>query len=329
MKMPRPSPLLLGSLAVLFAAAGLLVSASGDAARRVQARARARHLVGEALAHADQPDADADLYQKARAADPTYDAAPCQQGAELERLGHWSEAVESYRACIALDPRQAWAQVRSAESRLRAALESDSYAAIRNDLQRFLNEPAETSSQDTAGSDAARKLLTDIEQLMMPASAQDFPERYSVDEMVTILLHSHARGQSRYEGPRVPLRLKFHQGDAGLSSAAEEQLRDVARALLDSAVADAPILIEGYTDSVEGKTTSGRTVIARRRAEAVRDFLIHRCGIRAERLSIKALADEEFLDTNETPEGREANRRVELFNLHDRETVRGDARDVR
>jgi flagellar motor protein MotB len=219
--------------------------------------------------------------------------------------------------------------VRFADSRLRAAEDADSYAAIRNDLLSFLEEPADVSSADTAGRNAVRKLLGDLEQLMAPPSAQEFPERYSVDELVVILLHSHSRGQSRYEGPRVPLRLKFHPGDAGLSSAAEEQLQDVARALLDGDLADAPIRIEGYTDSVEAKTISGRRAISQRRAEAVRDFLVHRCGIQAGRLSVAALADEVKLDTNETPEGREANRRVELFNLRDRDPVRGDARDVR
>ncbi|HEY2740456.1 MAG TPA: OmpA family protein, partial [Thermoanaerobaculia bacterium] len=200
---------------------------------------------------------------------------------------------------------------------------------IRNDLLQFLEEPAEVSSVDTAGRNAARKLLGEIEQLMMPESTQTFTERYSVEELIRILLLPHSRGSSRYDGPRVPLRLKFHPGDADLSSAAQEQLREVARALLDADLADAPIRIEGYTDSVEAKTISGRRAISQRRAEAVRDFLVHRCGIQASRLSVAALADEELLDTNETPEGREANRRVELFNLRDRDPVRGDARDVR
>src|SRR5207244_1658841 len=108
--MTRPSPLLIGSLAFLLAAAGLLFSEAGGAARRLQARARARLLVAEALAHPDRAD-EADLYQKAHAADPSYDASPCQRAAELERAGHLGESVEKYRACIALDPRQAWGQV--------------------------------------------------------------------------------------------------------------------------------------------------------------------------------------------------------------------------
>jgi|GEM_PF-3087183 len=328
LRLTRPSRLLLGSLAILLAAAGLLFSVSGDAARRLQARTRARLLVAEALARPSRAD-ESDLYQQAHAADPSYDASPCQQGAELERAGHWGEAVEKYRACIALDPRQAWGQVRFADSRLRAALESDSYAAIRTDLQRFLEEPAEISLQDKAGRIAASKLADDIEQLMTPASTQEFPERYSVDEMIVIFMRSQDRGQSRYEGPRLPLRLKFHSGDAGLSSAAAEQLRDVARALLDIDLADAPIRIDGFTDSLEAKTDAGRTAISQRRAEAVRDFLVHRCGIRAERLLVKACGDAEPLATNSTPEGREANRRVELLNLRDNDPVRGDARDAR
>jgi outer membrane protein OmpA-like peptidoglycan-associated protein len=323
----RPSPPLLWVLAVLLAATGLFLIGAGRAGRRLQARARARHLVAEALARADQPAAQADLFQKARAADPTYNAAPCQRGAELDRIGHWSEAVESHRACVALDPRQAWAQVRYAESRLKAQ-GSDSYLEIRTDLQRFLEELADDpiSVQDDAARRAARGLIADLEQLLTANDAQDFPERYSVDDLILILLRPHVRGASRYEGPRVPLRLGFHSGDAALSTKAAEQLRDVARALQDGSLAEAPIRIEGYTDSVEGRTRSGRMALARRRAEAVRDFLVHHCGIPAGRLTALARADEELLDSNETEPGRAANRRVELFNLLDRDPVRGDVR---
>lgn len=49
----------------------------------------------------------------------------------------------------------------------------------------------------------------------------------------------------------------------------------------------------------------------RRRAEAVRDYLIH-AGIDPQRLTAKGYGESKPIHSNETPEGREANRRVEL-----------------
>jgi outer membrane protein OmpA-like peptidoglycan-associated protein len=171
-------------------------------------------------------------------------------------------------------------------------------------------------------------LIFDLEALMAPDAPREHPEAWSVEELVQILARGNPRGTSRYEGPRVPLRLGFRPGDADLGKAAEAQLQTVVRALGDGRLAKAVLQIEGHTDSVESATAAGRADLGKRRAEAVRDFLV-RSGISRQRLRITSLADKYPLASNGTLPGRDANRRVELFNLDESTPVWRDVRKQR
>ena len=69
--------------------------------------------------------------------------------------------------------------------------------------------------------------------------------------------------------------------------------------------------IAGHTDSVGGNGDSNLQ-LSRRRGEAVRLALVERFGIGADRLSAAGFGAGVPIDTNDTPEGRARNRRVEL-----------------
>ena len=76
---------------------------------------------------------------------------------------------------------------------------------------------------------------------------------------------------------------------------------------------DLRLRIEGHTDSTgEDEANLG---LSERRAEAVRDFLAEAYGIEASRLEVQGLGETKPIDDNETPEGRQNNRRVELVKL--------------
>lgn len=67
--------------------------------------------------------------------------------------------------------------------------------------------------------------------------------------------------------------------------------------------------IEGHTDS-QGDAELNRT-LSQQRAEAVRDYLVKK-GVDASRLGAKGFGAEKPVGSNETEDGREANRRVEF-----------------
>lgn len=69
------------------------------------------------------------------------------------------------------------------------------------------------------------------------------------------------------------------------------------------------IMLRGRTDDVGGKPDNDR--LALRRAEAVREYLIGH-GVDAGRIGIEAAGKCCYVASNRTPEGRSANRRVEV-----------------
>lgn len=70
------------------------------------------------------------------------------------------------------------------------------------------------------------------------------------------------------------------------------------------------LLIEGHTDSVGN--AAANLDLSRRRAEAVKGVLVAQFKIDAGRLSANGLGATKPIDSNDTPQGRAQNRRVEL-----------------
>jgi len=294
--------------------------------RALRAQAEARRLVGLALTGSRAPDAEAALYRRARELDPAHDRSGCERGRALERQGQWAAAADSFLACIDADPEEPYSHYAYAMALSDAYGPKSSHEAL-TELRRFA-ELAESSSTaiDPAIRYEAKTLLFDLEDLQ-GQDAGAVQNRYTEEEILKILTRSQQeRGHSRYEGPRLPLRLAFRPGDAELGTAGEEQLREVARALRNGLLAKARIRIEGYTDSFEGGSRAARLALSQQRSEAVRDFLVHRCGIPGARLIVSGLGDRYTIASNETEKGQAANRRVELVNLEDKEPVWGDVR---
>ena len=69
------------------------------------------------------------------------------------------------------------------------------------------------------------------------------------------------------------------------------------------------LIIAGHTDSQGNDQTN--LILSKKRAEAVRDFLVQR-GIDPTRLVVQFYGETKPIDTNDTPEGRQRNRRVEM-----------------
>ena len=287
-------------------------------------RAEARRQVSAALAERD-PDRAAWLFRQARAFDDVYGA--CETGQLLEEKGLFAEAAESFRACRNGDPGLAAVHLLWAEARLRTEA-PPAYPGLQAHLRQVRETFRRVPSADPELLQAMEDLILDLDALMDPDGTKDHSEAWTVEELVEILSRGYSRGLSRYEGPRVPLRLGFRPGEATLGRAAEGQLQDVVQALRHGRLAQAVLRIEGHTDSAESASEADRVTLGRRRAEAVRNFLI-RAGIPRQRLRITSLAGKYPLDSNGTLAGRDANRRVELFNLDENAPVWGDVRKRR
>ncbi len=111
--------------------------------------------------------------------------------------------------------------------------------------------------------------------------------------------------------PHQPTELRtdeihFEPNSARLTNIAKAILDDVALRMKQEPTATAIVI--GYTDDRE--TTGPQSDLDRRRAEAVRDYLVTRHGIDPSRITVEGHDGREPVADNATAEGRLKNRRV-------------------
>jgi outer membrane protein OmpA-like peptidoglycan-associated protein len=100
--------------------------------------------------------------------------------------------------------------------------------------------------------------------------------------------------------------IHFESGSARLTNIAKAILDDVALRMKQEPTSTAVVI--GYTDNKE--STGAANDLDRRRAEAVRDYLVSRHGIDPSRITVEARDNQEPIGDNTTAEGRLKNRRV-------------------
>jgi outer membrane protein OmpA-like peptidoglycan-associated protein len=99
----------------------------------------------------------------------------------------------------------------------------------------------------------------------------------------------------------------FDTGKADLKSSARERLAKVAGILI--AYPDIHVEIDGYTDSTGSLEFNER--LSQQRAEAVRGYLASQ-GVNSSTITTQGFGPSQPIASNETPAGRQQNRRVEL-----------------
>jgi outer membrane protein OmpA-like peptidoglycan-associated protein len=177
--------------------------------------------------------------------------------------------------------------------------------------QQLQQQTAQAAAQN---SQYAQQLTLTQEQLQANAQALQERERKLQEAQQTAQRAQQELRQMeamREEAGRLVISLSgvlFESGGDKLSSMAERRLDTVAQAL--SAYSDRDILVEGYTDS-QGDETKNRE-LSQRRADAARQYLERR-GVPGARIRSVGRGEEDPVASNETPEGRANNRRVEII----------------
>jgi outer membrane protein OmpA-like peptidoglycan-associated protein len=103
----------------------------------------------------------------------------------------------------------------------------------------------------------------------------------------------------------------FDSGSDRIRPESTPTLKEIGQMLKDHA--DLKLLIEGHTDNV-GEKAFNQT-LSEKRANAVRNSLVTQFGIDGARLEAKGFGDTKPVSSNDTPEGRQNNRRVELVKI--------------
>jgi len=108
---------------------------------------------------------------------------------------------------------------------------------------------------------------------------------------------------------KLILNIKYPPGSVEPDEEAKVVLDDIAMRL--KIFSGVKIEINGYTDAMGSSRSNLK--LSQKRAEAIMEYLISK-EINADRMTARGYGEDEkfFIDTNETPEGRQKNRRVEI-----------------
>jgi OOP family OmpA-OmpF porin len=106
----------------------------------------------------------------------------------------------------------------------------------------------------------------------------------------------------------IILHIKYHSGAFEIDDNSREILRKLCRTLTKAQ--GIRIEVNGYTDNIG--TAEANASLSEKRANRVKDYLISQ-GIASQRITARGRGETQFIASNQTREGRQKNRRVELI----------------
>jgi len=112
---------------------------------------------------------------------------------------------------------------------------------------------------------------------------------------------------SPLEKPMV-LNIKYQSGSFEIDRATREKLEKLSRIMLQAAAVR--VEINGYTDNIG--TARANKLLSQKRANRLKDYLVS-LGVDSNRLIPLGKGEINFIASNETREGRQKNRRIELI----------------
>ena len=132
----------------------------------------------------------------------------------------------------------------------------------------------------------------------------------SVDRAITIAVNCGTSGwKSQQQADAVIL---FPSGSTRLNNIAKAQLDDLA--VLLEQFPDQAVMIDGHTDSTGSEKANLR--VGLQRAESVKAYLVQRHGIDPARITTNSYGSSRPVTSNETQEGRNQNRRAEIYRVY-------------
>jgi OmpA-OmpF porin, OOP family len=198
---------------------------------------------------------------------------------------------------------------------------------VTTDLVAYVEQLRERAAQSQADATDSRKRIGDLEEEVRNLDAQlggvsqersalvqrleaDARLREQFASIENLFKHDEARVQR--EGNRMIIRLvglTFPSGQATVLPAHRELLQKVQQAA--DVFPRSQIVIEGHTDSYGDDQANLN--LSRRRAEAIGAYLTGTLGISTSRVSAVGYGETQPIASNDTPQGRERNRRIDVI----------------
>ncbi len=121
------------------------------------------------------------------------------------------------------------------------------------------------------------------------------------------------RGNDNYTVYSLGENVLFDSDKATLKDDAKQNLQQIANSIKQR-YDSGQVRIYGHTDSKD--TENHNQQLSEQRAEAVKNWLVQQGGIEESRISLNAMGEDKPIRSNQTMQGREQNRRVEIVALN-------------
>jgi len=270
--------------------------------------AAAREVVGTAeearvmaVKQKAEEDAQAKIAADKKAAEEREAKARADAAAEAQRRVQAEEARKQAEAAQAeaVRMKQEAEQAAQEASRQKAEAEKASAAALAQ--QQAAQAAAEQAARDRAAAQAETEKARQ-------AAAQAEAEKGQLRAQLLAQLNSILQTRDSARGLIVNMSdVLFDTGSYTLKPGAREKLAKISGILL--AHPGLTLQIEGHTDSVGSDEFNQQ--LSERRADSVRDFLAEQ-GVPVSSITARGFGKTQPVASNDTPEGRQRNRRVEL-----------------
>jgi outer membrane protein OmpA-like peptidoglycan-associated protein len=248
-----------------------------------------------------EDEAQAQAAAEKKAAEDRELKARADADAEGKRRAEAEEATKQAQAATAEAERmKAEAQQAAAEA-AREREEAQKAKAEALAQQQALAAEAEKSRQAAAESDQLRQ---QAEQMRQEAEKEKQELRARLLQQLNTILSTRDTARGLIANMSDVL---FKTGSFELLPGARERLAKVSGIVL--AYPSLHLQVEGHTDSVGSDEYNQQ--LSEKRADAVRDYIVQQ-GISAASIEAKGFGKTEPIASNETSEGRQQNRRVEL-----------------
>ncbi|MFI5094560.1 MAG: OmpA family protein [Candidatus Acidiferrales bacterium] len=235
-------------------------------------------------------------------------AAEEQAAAEIKRRQDAELARQQAEAAKADAIRMRQEAEKAAADAARQKAEAEQATAAAVAQQQAAQAAAEQAARDKAAAvDQQRAAEAEAEKARQ-AAAQAEAEKAQLRAQLLSQLNSILQTRDSARGLIVNMSdVLFDTGSYTLKPGAREKLAKISGILL--AHPGLNLQIEGHTDSVGGDEFNQQ--LSERRADSVRDFLAEQ-GVPASTITARGFGKSQPVATNDTPEGRQRNRRVEL-----------------
>ena len=261
-----------------------------------------------------EEDANAAVAAEKRAALEREAKARADADAEMKRRQEADQARAAAEAAKAEAERMKQEAEQASQDAVRQKQEAEQARAAALQQQQVAQAAAEQAARDRAAAVSQQRAAEAEAEKARQAAAQAEAEKAQLRAQLLAQLNSILQTRDSARGLIVNMSdVLFDTGSYTLKPGAREKLAKISGIVL--AHPGLNLQIEGHTDSVG--TDEFNQQLSERRADSVRDFLAEQ-GVPGSAISARGFGKTQPVATNDTAEGRQRNRRVELV-------VNGDA----